>query len=101
MARGPAAAALAHDEAERLSRLAQREQALVQRERELTEQRRVLAEEYRLLRSQRARAVPAGIRVQVAPEPVAARFASGRHERLLTRLKRTLLGVSPPAVEEN
>jgi len=92
--------------------LDQREQAIRQRERELADQRRVLAEEYRLLRMQRATpplttptpaitaATPA-VRVHVARPTMPARFESVRHESAWGRIKRFLLGLAAPAVEEN
>lgn len=97
--------------ARRLAVVEQREQALRQRERELAEQRRVLAEEYRLLRTQRAAAAappPTGtvrVKVPTVPtvpsRPVPARFASARPEGFWSWLKRLMLGISRPAVEEN
>jgi putative secretion ATPase (PEP-CTERM system associated) len=92
--------------------LDQREQAIRQRERELADQRRVLAEEYRLLRLQRATAplttpqpaIPAAtpaVRVQVARPVMSARFEPVRHESAWGRVKRFLLGLAAPAVEEN
>jgi putative secretion ATPase (PEP-CTERM system associated) len=100
----------ADEAARRAAAVEQREQALRQRERELAEQRRVLAEEYRLLRTQRASAAPAAataasvdsrVRVPATPAAAPARFAAARPESFWSWLKRLMLGISRPAVEEN
>ena len=102
-----AAKRAAEEAARRVAGVEQREQALRQRERELADQRRVLAEEYRLLRMQRTAAPtppPAPVehvRLSVTQPPPAARFAPARPEGFWSWLKRLMLGVSRPAVEEN
>ena len=88
--------------------LDQREQAIRQRERELADQRRVLAEEYRLLRVQRATlplttppAVSPAVRVQMTRPAASTRFEPARLDSGWARVKRFLLGLAAPAVEEN
>jgi len=86
----------------RVATLDQRERSLQTREQELAEQRRILAEEYRLLRAPRKTAVPpAPMRGQVTPRPAPVRMTTGRPETRWEWLKRVMLGLRSPAVEEN
>jgi general secretion pathway protein A len=114
---------LARELAAREKDLKKREQDMASRERELAEQRRVLADQYRLLKAQpqQAAATAAVANAAAVWPPVAApatppivRNANGeayaptftmfqpeRRPSLWRRVKKTLLGIPEPALEES